>query len=160
MAQCVWLKGAYPGTVWLGQLTVYSPYVLQVPKPTLKMGSPVAWWLMPRTPDREIGGSSPTRVTPCCVLEQGIFTPQIPRKRWLRPNMTEKLFTGTLRINQSTNLENNMFVCCLVFTDPNFSGLLGIGRKLFFTFFFEKSRYFQVKLLEVQLFFLSKKAIG
>ena len=24
----------------------------------------------------------------------------VPRKRWLRPNMTEKLFTGTLRINQ------------------------------------------------------------
>ena len=34
------------------------------------------------------------------------FTPQkllvIPRKRWLRPNMTEKLFTGTLRTNQPT----------------------------------------------------------
>ena len=27
----------------------------------------------------------------------------IPRKRWLRPNMTEKLFAGTLRINQPTN---------------------------------------------------------
>ena len=27
----------------------------------------------------------------------------IPRKRWLRPNMSEKLFTGTLRINQPTN---------------------------------------------------------
>ena len=27
----------------------------------------------------------------------------IDRKRWLRPNMTEKLFTGTLRINQPTN---------------------------------------------------------
>ena len=57
------------------------------------------------------------RVKPCCVLEQGTFThpppPKkkkkkkvlvIPRKRWLRPNMTEKLFTGTLRINQPTNL--------------------------------------------------------
>ena len=69
-------------------------------------GSAVAWWLMPRTPDPEVGGSSPTRVKPCCVLEQGTFTPQkvlvIPRKRWLRPNMTEKLFTGTLRINQPT----------------------------------------------------------
>ena len=64
---------------------------------------------MPRTPDPEVGGgSSPTRVKPCCVLEQCTFTPQkvlvIPRKRWLRPNMTEKLFTGTLRINQPTNL--------------------------------------------------------
>ena len=27
----------------------------------------------------------------------------IPRKRWLRPNMTEKLLTGMLRINQPTN---------------------------------------------------------
>ena len=27
----------------------------------------------------------------------------IPRKRWIRPNMTEKLFIGTLRINQPTN---------------------------------------------------------
>ena len=26
------------------------------------------------------------------------------RKRWLRPNMTEKLFTWTLRINQLTNV--------------------------------------------------------
>ena len=63
-----------------------------------------SWWLMPRTLDPEVGGSSPTRVKPCCVLEQGTFTPPkvlvIPRKRWLRPNMTEKLFTGTLRINQ------------------------------------------------------------
>ena len=50
---------------------------------------------------------SPAWVKPCFVLEQGTFTPQkvlvIPRKRWLRPNMTEKLFTGTLRINQPTN---------------------------------------------------------
>ena len=39
-------------------------------------GSAVAWRLMPRTPDPEVGGSSPTRVKQCCVLEQGIFTPQ------------------------------------------------------------------------------------
>ena len=42
--------------------------------------------------------------SPCCVLEQDIFTPQkvlvIPSKRWLHPNMTEKLFTGTLSIKQ------------------------------------------------------------
>ena len=62
---------------------------------------------MPRTPDPEVGGSSPTWVKPCYFLEQDTFTPQkvlvIPRKRWLRPNMTEKLFTGMLRINQPTN---------------------------------------------------------
>ena len=75
--------------------------------PQSRHRSVVAWWLMPRTPDPEVGDSSPTRVKPCCVLEQGTFTPQkvlvIPRKRWLRPNMTEKMFTGTLRINQPTN---------------------------------------------------------
>ena len=51
-------------------------------------------------------GSRPTRVKQCCVLEQGTYSPKvlvIPRKLWLRPNMTEKLFTGTLRINQPTN---------------------------------------------------------
>ena len=82
--------------------------VLLSPHPHIaSLGSAVAWWLMPRTPYPEVGGSSLTRVKPCCVLEQGTFTPQkvlvIPRKRWLRPNMTEKLFTGTLRINQPTN---------------------------------------------------------
>ena len=86
----------------------------------------MAWWLMPRTPDPEVGGSSPTRVKPCCVLEQGTFTPQkvlvIPRKRWLRPNMTEKLFTGTLRINQPTKTHlgcpkyerDNSIVCYVI----------------------------------------------
>ena len=66
-------------------------------------------------------GSSPTRVKPCCVLEQGTFTPKpccvleqgtftpkkvlvIPRKRWLRPNMDEQLFSGTLRISQPTKI--------------------------------------------------------
>ena len=33
-------------------------------------------WLMPRAPDPEFEGSYPTRVKPCCVLEQGAFTPK------------------------------------------------------------------------------------
>ena len=44
--------------------------------------------------------------TALCPLARHINTPKlvvIPRKRWLRPNMTEKSFTGTLRINQPTN---------------------------------------------------------
>ena len=40
-----------------------------------------------------------------CFLEQETFTPQkvrvIPRNRWLRLNMTEKLFPGTLNRNQN-----------------------------------------------------------
>ena len=35
--------------------------------------------VMPRTPDPEVGGSSPTRVKTCCVLEKGSFT---PHKYW------------------------------------------------------------------------------
>ena len=38
-------------------------------------------------------------------LSKDTFTPRIvlviPRKRWLRPDMTEKLFTGTLILNKS-----------------------------------------------------------
>ena len=44
-------------------------------------------------------------------LRKDTFTPQkvlgIPRKRWLRPDMTEKLFTGMLSLNKTkTNLPN------------------------------------------------------
>ena len=88
----------------------------------------MAWWLMPRTPDPEVGGSSPTRVKLCCVLVQGIFTPQkvlvILRKRWLRPNMTEKLFTGTLRINQSINQSKARFGHLFPYQSSRLSQLL------------------------------------
>ena len=67
----------------------------------------MAWWLTPRTPDPEVGGSSPTRVAVLCPTARYIY-PQnvlvIPRKRWLRPNMTEKLFTGTLSIKPNQKL--------------------------------------------------------
>ena len=43
--------------------------------------------------------------SPCCVLEQDTFTSQkvlvIPRKRWLCPDMTEKMLTGTLNLNKT-----------------------------------------------------------
>ena len=77
---------------------------------------------MSRTPDPEVGDSSPTRVKPCCVLEKGTFTPPkvlaIPRKRWLHPNMTEKLFTGMLRINQPTNQPASPLEVCLSTAKP------------------------------------------
>ena len=67
----------------------------------------MAWWLMPRTPDPEVGGFEPHfGQTVLCPWASHIYSPKvlvIPRKRWLRPNMTEKLFTWTLRINQPTN---------------------------------------------------------
>ena len=43
--------------------------------------------------------------TVLCPLARHIHSPKvlvIPRKQWLRPNLTEKLFTRTLRINQPT----------------------------------------------------------
>ena len=52
-----------------------------------------------RTPEREVGFQS-SLGSPCCILEQDTFTSQkvmlvIPRKWLFRPNMTEKLLTGT-----------------------------------------------------------------
>ena len=52
---------------------------------------------------------------PCFVLKQRhIYSPKvllIPRKRWLRPYMTEKVLTGTLSINKNkqTNKRHDKF---------------------------------------------------
>ena len=49
---------------------------------------------------------------PCCVLSMTLYSSKvlvIPRKRWLHPDMTEKLLTGTLNLN--TNKQNT---CVLV----------------------------------------------
>ena len=51
--------------------------------------------------------------TVLCPGARQIYSPKvlvIPRKRWLRPNMTERLFTGTLRINHPTNLWDTCFI--------------------------------------------------
>ena len=52
----------------------------------------------------------------CCILEQDTFTSQkvlvIPRKRWLCPDMTEKLLTGTQSLNpnkQQNKITTNIF---------------------------------------------------
>ena len=45
--------------------------------------------------------------TVLCPSARHIYAPKvlvIPRKRWLHPNMTEKLFTGRVVKNQPTNL--------------------------------------------------------
>ena len=53
----------------------------------------------PRTLKREVGGFD-TYLRHVVSLSKDIFTPQkvlvIPRKLWLRSDMTEKLFTVTL----------------------------------------------------------------
>ena len=69
-------------------------------------------WLPSQTPDPEVGDSAPLG-TPFCVLEQDKLTPPIKkkrkkkvlvtsRKRWLRPNMTEKLLTMIERQSNQT----------------------------------------------------------
>ena len=54
-----------------------------------------------RTPEQEVGGSKRTAAVLCPWARH--FTPQkhwlLPRKRWLRPDMTEKLLTGRLSLN-------------------------------------------------------------
>ena len=42
---------------------------------------------------------------PCCVHESPKLL-VIPRKRWLRPDMTEKLLTGTLSLNTNKQLSS------------------------------------------------------
>ena len=65
-------------------------------------GGHVGLVVEPPTPECEIGIRY--LPPPCCVLEQDTFTPRIglviPRKQWLRTDMTEKLFTGTLSLNK------------------------------------------------------------
>ena len=71
-----------------------------------------------RTPDRETRVRSSAGVV-CCFLEQETFTPQkvlvIPRNRWLRLNMTEKLFTGTLNHNQNKKKKNRTNTKLLIY---------------------------------------------
>ena len=60
--------------------------------------------------------------TVLCPLARHIYSPKvlvIPRKRWLRPNMTEKVFTGTLRINQPTFLEGCFTIKLPIFFQQN-----------------------------------------
>ena len=55
-----------------------------------------------QTPNREVLGSIPTRVTVLCTGARHINSLKywlILRKRCLRPDMTEKLLTGTLNLN-------------------------------------------------------------
>ena len=77
-----------------------------------------------QTPEREVGGSKPTAAVLCPCARH--FTPRstglFPRKRWLRPDMTEKLLTGTLSLN--TNKQNYMCTSCL---------LMSIDKALFMT---------------------------
>ena len=59
-----------------------------------------------QTQEREVGGSKPTTAMLIVYLSKTLYSPKvlvIPRKQWLRPDMTEKLLTGTLNLKQ-TNL--------------------------------------------------------
>ena len=63
-----------------------------------------------RTPEREMRVRNLPQ--PCCVLEQDTLLPVIlviPRKQWQRPDMTEKLLTGTLRLNTNKQTNKNHY---------------------------------------------------
>ena len=58
------------------------------------------------TPEREFGGGGVDTYLRCVVsLSKDKFTPQkvlvVPRKRWFRPDMAEKLLTGKVNINMN-----------------------------------------------------------
>ena len=77
----------------------------------LASGSAVAQ-LKCRTPERRLGiGNLPRHVV---SLSKTLYSPKVlllPRKRWLRPDLTEKLLTGTLRLNLNADnpLGSNFF---------------------------------------------------
>ena len=52
-----------------------------------------------RTPEREFGGSILTQVAVLCLEQDTLLV--IHRKRWLRPDMTEKLYNGALNKNET-----------------------------------------------------------
>ena len=63
-----------------------------------------------RTPNREVLGSNPTRVTVLCPWARHIYSLEywsMPRKRWLRLDMTAKLLTGALNLNTNKRTNKN-----------------------------------------------------
>ena len=68
------------------------------------------------TPAREIGGFD-TYLRCVVSMSKDTFTPRkelvLPRKRWLRPDMTEKLLIGTLSIdtNKTKNQTKASLAC-------------------------------------------------
>ena len=75
------------------------------------------WWPSGRVSDSGARGwGFTTYLRRVVSLSKDAFTPRkvmvIPRKRWLRPDMTEKLLTGTLSIN--TNKQTNSHSFCQI----------------------------------------------
>ena len=91
-----------------------------------------------RIPEREVGGPILTRVTVMCPWARHIYLSKvlvIPRKPWLRPNMTEKLFTGTLRIKSTNQLTKwfqitSLYRNCLIIDAENWLKAIKDGKIL------------------------------
>ena len=67
------------------------------------------------TPEREDGGFK-THLRRVVSLSKTLYSKKvlvIPRKQWLRPDMTEKLLTGTLSLN--TNKQTNKIITDLCY---------------------------------------------
>lgn len=64
----------------------------------------MAYWLKRQTLEREVGGSILTLGAFLCPWARHVYSKKIqviPRRRWLRPDRTEKLFTRTLSKNET-----------------------------------------------------------
>ena len=61
-----------------------------------------------RTPEREVGVRF-SLTSSSCALEQDTLTSQkvmvVPRKRWFRPDMTEKLLSGPYSKNETKRID-------------------------------------------------------
>ena len=76
-------------------------------------------WPSGRVSDSEVRGPGFNIYLPHVMsLSKDTFSPKkvlvIPRKRWLRHNMTEKLLTGKVSINTKKNIIKTLFLIIMV----------------------------------------------
>ena len=88
-----------------------------------------------RIPKREVGVRSSLR-SPCCILQQDTVTSQkvlvIPRKRWLRPDMTKTVLTGPQPKQTNKHKGNLQFIPVKIYENrgPQPSRVIENERKL------------------------------
>ena len=94
-------------------------------KTILELAIGVARWLNGRASDSIAKGrGSETYLRRVVSLSKILNSPKvlvIPRKRWLRPDMTEKLLTGTLSLNTNKQNKKNLL---FIISEQNIKELL------------------------------------
>ena len=77
-------------------------------------GSAVARWQSIGLRSERSGGGVETYFRRVVCLSKTLYSPKvlvIPWKRWLRPDMTEKLLTGTLNLNTNKQTNRQSYHC-------------------------------------------------